>query len=93
MLKRPETRIGAVDSANPNAVIIVESAYCCVKWAEPRDLLWEDLWKDDSPFGKGKLNSVHPGVVKALRADGTVIDIPKDIGKTELELLLNGTPL
>ena len=44
----------------------------------------------DSPFGVGRLNSRHAKVVKALRADGKVIDIPKDIAKADLRKLLLG---
>ena len=75
----------------PDAVLIVESADCGVEFAEPRDLHWEDLWTGDSPFGKGKLNSHHPNVVNALRADGRVIEIPKDISTGDLRKLLLGT--
>lgn len=75
----------------PDAVLIVESACCAIPFAEPRDLAWDDLWKGPSPFGKGMLNSLHPTVVKALRADGKVIDIPKDINGRDLQKLLAGT--
>lgn len=74
-----------------DAVLVVESVDSGVQFAEPRDLPWEDLWKGDSPFGKGKLNSLHPKVVKAIRVDGKVIDIPKDITKEDLRKLLAGT--
>lgn len=74
-----------------DAVLVVESVDSGVQFAEPRDLPWDDLWKGDSPFGKGKLNSLHPKVVKALRVDGKVIDIPKDITKEDLRKLLAGT--
>jgi hypothetical protein len=91
MLKRPGAGDGSIDALPSDAVIVVESAQCGVRWAEPRDLPWDELWKGDSPFGKGKLNSLHPDVVKALQADGKVIDIPKTIGKDELRGLLNGS--
>ncbi|MHC4178217.1 MAG: hypothetical protein ACYSWU_11965 [Planctomycetota bacterium] len=76
----------------PDAVLIVECAKSGIKHAEPRDLHWETLWEGDSPFGKGKLNSFHPNVVKALRVDGKVIDISKNISKERLRELLMGTP-
>jgi hypothetical protein len=76
-----------------DAILIVESAKSGIKYAEPRDLLWEDLWKGDSPFGIGKLYSLHPKVVKALRVDGKVIDIPKDIDNDSLRKLLQGERL
>lgn len=91
MLKRPGPGDGSIDALPSDAVIVVESAQCGVRWAEPRDLLWDELWKDGSPFGKGKLHALHPHVVKALRADGKVIDIPKTIGKDDLRRLLNGS--
>jgi hypothetical protein len=74
-----------------DAVLVVESVDCGVAFAEPRDLPWEDLWKGDSPFGKGKLNSRHRNVVMALRVDGKVIEIPKNITKEDLKKLLAGT--
>jgi hypothetical protein len=91
MLKRSETSTWSVDRLPPDAVIIVESVKCGVAWGEPVDLLWEALWQDESPFGEGKLNSLHHGVVKALRVDGQVIDIPKDIGNEDLKRLLSGS--
>lgn len=75
----------------PEAVLIVESAGCGVEYFEPRDLPWENLWEGDSPFGEGKLNSFHPRVVKAVRVDGKVIDIPKSISREKLKKLLSGT--
>ena len=48
------------------AVLIVESEGCHTQYGEPKDLDLEDLFKGPSPFGIGKLNSLHPGVVKAL---------------------------
>ncbi len=75
----------------PDAVLVVESAGCGIKYFEPRDLPWEDLWVGDSPFGEGKLNSFHPRVVKAVRVDGKVIDIPKNISREALKKLLSGT--
>lgn len=78
------------ESLPPSAVIIVESASCGIEFAEPRDLMWDGLWEGESPFGKGKLNSFHPRVVKALRKDGRVIDIPKNITNEALRTLLSG---
>jgi hypothetical protein len=72
-------------------VVIVESLDSGIEFAEPRDLLWDDLWKGPSPFGPGKLNSPHPDVVKALRVDGKVIDIPKRLSKEETRKLLMGS--
>jgi len=86
-----EKRSAPASSLPPDAVLIVESADCGIKFAEPRDLPWETLWEGASPFGKGKLNSFHPRVVKALRGDGKVIDIPKSIDKQDLQKLLMGT--
>ncbi len=91
MLVRPADEDGKTQTLSPDAVLVVESANCGIGIAEPSDLRWETLWEGDSPFGKGKLNSMHPDVVKALRVDGEVIDIPKKIGKTELRKLLNGS--
>ena len=77
-------------SLPPDAVLIVESANCGITCGQPKDLDWNTLWEGASPFGKGKLSSLHPHVVKAIRVDGKVIDIPKTIGKAELRKLLNG---
>ena len=88
MLVRP-----ADDGARPlppDAVLIVESSGCGIPVAEPRDIDWESLWTGDSPYGPGKLNSEHPGVIKALRMDGTVIDIPKNLDRESLKKLLQG---
>jgi hypothetical protein len=74
------------------AVLIVESSRCGIECGEPRDLNWDDLWAGESPFGRGKLYSLHPDVVKAIRVDGKVIDIPKDITKDRLRALLDGKP-
>lgn len=74
-----------------DAVLVVESAGCHIEYGEPRDIDIDSLFKGDSPFGVGKLNSLHPKVVKALRVDGKVIDIPKDISKEDLRRLLAGT--
>jgi hypothetical protein len=73
-----------------DAVLIVESADCQIEPGEPRDVDIESLFKGDSPFGIGRLNSLHPKVVKAMRTDGRVIDIPKDISKEDLRKLLQG---
>jgi len=75
-----------------DAVLIVESTGCEIEYCEPRDIDFESLFEGDSPFGVGKLNSRHPFVVKALRVDGKVIDIPKSISKEKLRKLLMGTP-
>lgn len=93
MLKRPEMSSEVLNTLPSDAVIVVESVNCGVGWGEPRDLTWNDLFEGESPFGERKLNSLHRGVVKALRADGKVIDIPKNIDKRKLEQLLMGTPL
>ncbi len=74
-----------------DAVLIVESAGCHIEYGEPRDIDIASLFQGDSPFGVGKLNSLHPRVVRALRVDGKVIDIPKDITKERLRKLLMGT--
>jgi hypothetical protein len=96
MLVRPavkDAKTGRlVDPPLPgDAVLIVESAHCGIKHFEPKDLDWDTLWKGDSPFGPGKLNSLHRDVVKAVRVDGKVIDIPKTINKDKLRKLLSGT--
>jgi hypothetical protein len=95
MLVRPvlPSAEGNVAPGSPlpeDAVIVVESANCAIECGEPRDLDWNILWQGDSPFGLGKLNSFHTGIVKAIRLDGKVIDIPKDISNAELRQLLNG---
>jgi hypothetical protein len=94
MLVRPakeQNAERAVETALPDAaVLIVESANCGIEYFEPKDLDWDSLWIGDSPFGPGKLNALHPTVVRAIRVDGKVIDIPKEIGKDELKKLLNG---
>jgi hypothetical protein len=87
MLVRPDPDASLPD----DAVIVVESLGCGVRVQEPRDIALDELLRAESPFGVGRLNSRHSNVVKALRADGKVIDIPKDIGKEELKKLLRGT--
>jgi hypothetical protein len=87
----PETGMASPALLATDAVLVVESIDCGIQFAEPRDLPWEDLWKGDSAFGKSKLNSLHPGVVTALRVDGQVIDVPKDITREDLRKLLRGT--
>jgi hypothetical protein len=87
MLVRPDPHAALPD----DAVIVVETLGCGVRVQDPRDLALDELLKAKSPFGVGRLNSVHPRVVKALRADGKVIDIPKDISKENLRKLLEGT--
>ena len=74
-----------------DAVIVVESARCGIEFCEPKDLDWNSLWEGESPLGLGKLNSLHPRVVRAVRVDGKVIDIPKTIDKKRLRNLLNGS--
>jgi hypothetical protein len=95
MLVRPSKDAGGGSAAKAqlpdDAVLIVESAYSGIEYGEPRDLQWETLWKGDSPFGRGKLNSLHKNVIKGVRVDGKVIDIPKTIGRDELRKLLNGS--
>jgi hypothetical protein len=91
MLVRPADENGTARPLAPDAVLVVESARCGIKHAEPEDISWESIWEGPTPFGIGKLNSMHPRVVKALRVDGKVIDIPKNIGKRELLKLLNGS--
>lgn len=92
MLIRPDRQgpNGAM-SLPDDAVLVVESAGCGIGCFEPKDLHWDDLWKGDSPFGVGKLNSRHADYVRALRVDGEVIEIRKDISKEDLRKLLNGT--
>lgn len=92
MLIRPDRQGPNVAMSLPDdAVLVVESAGCGIGCFEPRDLRWGDLWKGDSPFGIGKLHSRHPDYVRALRVDGEVIDIPKDIDNESLRKLLNGS--
>lgn len=90
MLARPTAGRGQQQSLPPNAVVVVESANCEIGIAEPRDVSWDSLWEGESPYGKGKLNSMHPKVVKGIRVDGTVIDIPKGLDGRKLKMLLNG---
>jgi len=92
MLIRPDREgpNGAM-SLPADAVLVVESVGCEIGCFEPRDLQWDDLWRGDSPFGVGKLNSRHPNYVRALRVDGEVIEIPKDIDSESLRKLLNGS--
>jgi hypothetical protein len=90
MLVRDDRR-GETGRLPDDAVLVVESVGCQIKYGEPRDILLRELLDDPSPFGVGKLNSLHPKVVKALRVDGKVIDIPKDIGKEDLRKLLLGS--
>lgn len=97
MLIRPSTTVpGTGRLVQPvlpgDAVLLVESDHCGVKYAEPRDLEWNTLWKGKSPFGPGKLHSLHPATVKAVRVDGKVIEIPKTLDKNKLRMLLNGSP-
>jgi|YNPNPStandDraft_1061719.scaffolds.fasta_scaffold37350_2 hypothetical protein len=74
------------------AVLIVESAGCGIKFPEPRDLLYEDLWKGESPFGPGKLYAGHK-YVHALRVDGAIVLIPQNLPKDKLRLVLDGIPV
>lgn len=80
------------NSLPPTAVLVVESAECGIRFAEPRDLQYEELWKGDSPFGPGKLHSNHR-YVHALRANGQLVLIPKDLSKEDVRLLLDGHPV
>lgn len=89
MLVRPEAE-RAAQSLSPKAVIVVESAQCRIEYAEPRDIAWASLWEGPSPFGLGKLHSLHPTIVRALCNDGTIIEIPKDLDADRLKLLLEG---
>jgi hypothetical protein len=96
MLVRPKASTPATEhsekaSLSSKAILIVESVQCGIEYTEPKDLDWNTLWKDDSPFGLGKLHSLHSSVVKAIRADGEVIEIPKSISKDNLRKLLNGS--
>lgn len=87
----PQERHLSTSSSLPKrAVLIVESANSGIALAQPRDILWEDLWIGDSPFGPGKLHSMHRDIVKAIRVDGTVIDIPKTLSKDEVKAILSG---
>lgn len=90
MLARPMAGWGQQQALPPNAVVIVESANCEIGIAEPRDISWDSLWEGRSPYGKGKLNSMHPEVVKGIRVDGTIIDIPKRLDREDLKMFLNG---
>ena len=90
-VKDPSTGRLAQPALPDDAVLIVESANCGIEYGEPRDLDWDTLWQGDSPFGPGKLNSLHDGVVKAVRVDGKVIDIPKNLPKEKLRKLLSGS--
>jgi len=74
-----------------DAIIIVESTGCGVEFGEPKDIGFESLFQGDSPFGVGKLNSLHPHSVRALRVDGKVVEIPKTISSQALRKLLNGS--
>lgn len=91
MLVRPADENGNPADVPHNAVVIVESSGCGIGIAQPKDLKWDDLWKGESPYGKGKLNSNHKGVIKAIRADGTIIDIPKNLKRDKLKQLLQGS--
>ncbi len=95
MLVRSEQPRANDDGTNASAiaedaVVLVESAHCGVRRYEPKGLDIKTLWQADSPFGKGRLNSDHPNVVMAVRANGEVVSIPKDISKEELKTLLGG---
>jgi hypothetical protein len=97
MLVRPDSAALDKNSGDAaplpdDAVLIVESVGCRIEYGEPRDLRIEALFEGDSAFGVGKLNSLHPRVVRALRVDGKVIDIPKNISREDLRKLLEGTP-
>lgn len=74
-----------------DAVLIVETTGCGIQCSEPRDIEIESLFRDGSAFGVGKLNSLHPKFVRAIRVDGKVIDIPKDIAQDDLRDLLMGS--
>jgi hypothetical protein len=83
-------RAAGDSSLRDNAVVVVESVGSGIFWHQPRDIDVKSLFNDGSMFGLRKLNSLHPKVVKAIRADGEVIDIPKDITKEDLRKLLLG---
>ena len=85
---------GAPFELPDDAVLLVESAGCGIEFGEPKDIEIGSLFEGESPFGLDKLNSFHPKAkaVRAVRVDGKVIDIPKDISKEDLRKLLEGTP-
>lgn len=85
------SRDGALVSLPGDAVLVVESARCGIAYAEPRDIDLDSLLGGDSAFGVGRLNSLHPSVVKALRVDGQVIEIPKDTPSEKLRVMLQGS--
>jgi len=87
MLLRPNTNM---DSLSNSVVIVVESADCGIHWMEPRDLSIETLHKVDNPFGKGLLNSYHDGYVYALRKNGNIIRISKNLQKCDVLAILEG---
>lgn len=90
MLVRPDRDDGRYDILPEDAVVVVECAGCEVNWLEPKDIELEELFEAPSPFGIGRLNSNHSDVVKAIRVDGTVVDIPKNATKAEVRALLDG---
>ncbi|MGL6194380.1 MAG: hypothetical protein ACRC2T_06110 [Thermoguttaceae bacterium] len=71
------------------AVVVVESVDCGIHWMEPKDLDIETLQNAESPFGIGKLNSYHDGYVYALRKNGEVIKINKDLPKEKVLAILD----
>ncbi len=90
LLVRPESGRTA-QTLSPKAVIVVESANCGVEYFEPKDLPWDSLWEGSSPFGLGKLHSLHPTIVRALCVDGTIIEIPRNLDTAKLRAVLDGT--
>jgi len=78
--------------AAPEEVLVVESAECGIRFAEPRDILWERLWRGDSPWAVGKLYSRHD-YCWALRRNGQLLVIPRNMSPGQLRLLLEGYPV
>jgi len=73
------------------AILIVEVANSGIHWAEPRDLVFDEMsFKINDP-DKLSLSSHHPDGVHVLRSDGTVEFLSVGLSPDEVRALLEET--
>jgi len=82
------TKFSDLKDGLSNTILVIEVADSDVHWMEPRDLSFDELFREGGEAAGLRPSSNHHGGFHVLFADGTVRWLPSDVAREKLKAML-----